>query len=236
MSNPNIVLATTTLYDSMENPRLPLALKTIAAAKACGYPFVVGDDSPKEVWEAIRRAGPNALHQAQKGMGPSRRHALRLALVLGGSDCIIVWLEPEKHTFVPLIDEVCAPFEEDPDLDLIIPRRRSLESYPPMQQLTEELGREGFRLATGCAFDSWFGPQAFRARVASYYLNYAGPPDLWDSIHVPAAQIIKAGHKVEEVVVDYQHPPEQLEENTLESYQKRVHQLATLSNALANNL
>ncbi len=232
----NIVLATTTWYDSMENPRLLLALKTIAAAKACDYPIVVVDASSEEIRQALRGNRGIVYPQVERGMGGSRRQAIREAVKLAGPDGIIVWLEPEKHTFIPLVEDVCRPFITDPDLDLVIPRRKSLESYPPMQQLAEEFGREGFRLATGRALDSWFGPQAFRARVASYYLDYAGPPDLWDSIHVPAAQIIKAGHKVGEVIVDYHHPPEQLEEETFLFYQKRISQLAVIAEAFADNL
>lgn len=105
-----------------------------------------------------------------------------------------------------------------------------------MQRHAEELGREGFRLATGRALDIWAGPQAFRARVADFYLNYHEKPDLWDSLVIPAARILKAGKKVDEIVVDYHHPPEQLEENTFDFWRRRIRQLATICDALTNNL
>ena len=232
----NIVLATTTFYKTLGDLRAALAIKMVEAATKCGYPVSVVDDSPEEIRRAIQTAGALVSPQRQKGMGASRRQTIEVARDLAKPDGIIVWLEPEKHTFVPLIAEVCQPFENDPALDLIIPRRRSLGSYPPMQQLAEELGREGFRLATGRALDSWFGPQAFRARVAHYYLNYDGQTDLWDSTQLPPARIVRAGHKVAEVVVDYTHPSEQLEEATFTFYQHRIRQLATLTQALTNNL
>ena len=235
MPKLNIVLATTTWY-SPDNPRLSLALKMAREAGTNGYPLVVVDNSVEEVRQTIQKAGAIVHPQAERGMGKSRRQVFREALRLAGPNGIVVWLEPEKYTFVPLIAKVCEPFEQNPDLDLVIPRRRSLETYPIMQQHAEELGREGFRLATGRALDIWAGPAVFRARVAHYYLDYKGPPDRWDSLVIPAALMVTTGRKVDEVVVDYHHPPEQLEENTFPFYEKRIEQLTVITESYRNHL
>jgi len=231
-----VVLATSTMYGSLEDMRVQLALKTTDEAHRNHYPIVTVDNSPESVKDELRIHGALVHNPEQKGMGAERRQAIREAAQRAGPDGIVVWLEPEKWTFVPLLEELLQYFSEDPDLDLIVPRRKSLASYPEMQQLAEALGREGFRLATGHDLDITFGPRVFRTRIAHFFLDYKGTPDLWDATHVPVMDAIKAGHKVTGVSVDYTHPEQQQTEDTLAFYELRVKQLHDLAQAMAQRL
>ena len=227
-----VVIATTTFYQSKSEVRARCALRLIDEATQKGYGVVVVDGgSPPKFCEAAGREGVSVYRASQSGMGASRRQAIALALRAE----VIVWTEPEKYPLVRDLDRVVAPIQED-RADLVIPQRWSLESYPPLQQLAEKFGNAFFNQLIGFnGMDPWFGPRAMNQDAARYFLDYPGTyGDKWDSIFVPLVRARAAGLRLASVEVDYIHPPEQTaeeEESTSMTY-KRYMQLANLIPAL----
>jgi len=224
-----VVIVTSTLYKGSDDVRAKLAIETICSAKEHGYPIVIVDSSPEEIRDSFRGHGAIVFDAEKQGMGIERRQAIRETTGLAGPDGIVAWMEPEKTPFVPLLGQVVKELIAQ-SADLAIPRRRSLESYPEIQQHAEWLGNEAFRMLTGMALDVWFGPRVFRSNIASFFLDYRGEyGDLWDSIFVPIIRAIKTGKKVIGVEVDYIHPKEQTAiEDDFPMFEKRINQLVTL--------
>lgn len=230
---PNIVIATTTMYESTEDTRFKLALKTVEAANKNGYIIIIADQStnseiPLTFMEKLE-SGKVLQPNKERTMGESIRAAISEADEWAGSDGFIVRMELEKHTFVRFIQKIVS-FMVTESVDLVIPRRKSMESYPYLQQLNEPLGNEIFRIATGVSLDIYFGPQIFCSHLATYYLQHKG--ERWDAIHCPAIGIIADGHRVAEYPVNYKHPPEQKEEDTWEMVERRLEQLIVLAEAV----
>jgi len=90
---------------------------------------------------------------------------------------------------------------------------------------------------TGHDLDVWFGPRVFRREMARYFLDYDGNKegygDLWDSTFIPVMDAITDGKKVKGVNLDFTYPPEQtaFEENHIDFYRKRLHQLNNINNS-----
>ena len=163
-------------------------------------------------------------------MGKSRRYAVKRALEKAGPDGVVVWIEPEKHPFVDSIEKVAKPIREG-KADLVIAERKSLESYPPIQQLCEKLGNHFFAMYTGLQADVWFGPHAMNRKYAEVFLAYNGHyGDRWDAIYTPIMRAITGGLRIEKVAVDYIHPAEQTQTETgnKDMDEKRFLQLTTL--------
>lgn len=228
-----VVIATTTMYKNVDEVRFKLAQNTIRKAKEQEYQIVVCDESSdKRIRELFRKEIANVLLGERKGMGAARRQSFSKAAELAGPDGIIVWMEPEKHTFVPLIGKVVSPLLGE-SADAVIPRRRSLTSYPEIQQHNEWIGNEVFRLLTGRSLDIYFGPQVFRSGLVNFYLDYDGEyGDKWDSIQVPVVRMIAAGKKIAEIIVDYVHPEEQKTETSFDMVERRFEQINNLKEAV----
>ncbi len=227
------VIATTTLFEDLNEIRAKLAVRTISEARKKGYQIVVVDGSPESVKEIFRKKGAIVFGEEKKGMGASRRQAIREATKLAGPDGIVIWVEPEKTPFIPHLRQViqCLLTEK---ADMVIPKRRSVESYPEIQQRFEWLANQAFQMFSGESLDVWFGPRVFRSNVSSFFLNYKGEyGDKWDSILIPVFRAIKAGLKVIGLEVDYIHPKEQtIAENDFAFFEKRRKQLNCLVEAL----
>lgn len=174
-------------------------------------------------------AGAKLYLAAEEGMGHQRRQVIGEAYNL--SKPIIAWTEPEKH---PLISELWKAVEpiNDGEADMVIPRRRSLDSLPTAQQYAEAFGNLFFKQLTRHDLDLWFGPRAWHRDLSSLFLNYAPGTnsDSWDSLHLPVMQAIIGGKRVQGVEVNYSHPPEQrqVEENDAVFTYKRLVQLHNL--------
>lgn len=215
----------------------------IRLACIAGYKVIVVDGSPESWVQAVlQQCGAVVLRETGKGMGAARRQAIQAAL---DSQCII-WLEPEKAPLVPLLAPVVRKITVD-GIDLVVPRRASLASYPQYQQYCELTGNHEVGNLTGRPeLDLWFGPRVMNPRVAKLFTGYDGEyGDRWDSIFAPVARAIamdepqssqSAGKpiKVASVVVDYRHPPEQTaaESNDKTMDRKRDQQLAELVDAM----
>jgi len=231
--NPDLVIATSTLYQNLREIRARLALKTIETAKIMNIPIIISDSSPNlKIRKAFEEKGA-IVFRGPIEMGPGRRQIIEQALKISGKKTFIVWMEPEKYPLVPLLLSIISQAES---IDMIIPGRKSLKSYPLSQQYAEPIGNRIFYLLTGLKLDVWFGPRIFVPECASFFLDYQGEyGDKWDSIFIPILRAIKAGKKITGIDIDYTHPKEQTveeEKHEIQFAMKRIQQLNLLTNAL----
>ena len=230
-----IVIATTTLYrSSLENDlvRAEIAKETITNAKELGYKIIVVDGgSSAELLRDFERLGAEVCQQELSGMGNCRRQAFKLAYDSGKE--IIVWTEPEKAPFIHQIDKAVKPII-DGSADLVIPKRKSLESYPVVQQYAELLCNTFLRELTGRDLDYCFGPRIWKREFSSYFTEYKGEyGDKWEVTLIPIIDAISAGERVASVEIDYVHPRQQTEseEKDLGMFRKRIEQIENSTNA-----
>lgn len=206
---PSTVLVTTTLYQSPDELRFKLALKTCAAAKAAEYQLIVADGSPNEhIRDLLRAQGATVFKRKESAMGASRREVLKAGLDTGAN--VIVWLEPEKYPLVPLLGTCIGMVRAG--IDIVVPDRVSLDSYPPYQELSElRANRELGRITYRPDLDLMFGPRVMSRVGAGLLCDYIGKPgeDNWEILFVPVLQALKMCLPVCSVQVPYVHPPEQ---------------------------
>ncbi len=228
------VLATTTFSKSYDL-RARLAVQTMEEARRYGYRIVVVDGGSDEKFRRdMRSRGAVLLDETERGMGPSRRQALRAARNLIGSEGIIAWLEPEKWPLVSELWKVLGPVRLG-YADFVQPSRQSLNSYPPYQQEAERRGNFAFLQATGLDLDVWFGPRIIGPRALPFWLDYQGEyGDKWESVMIPILRAAAAGLRILGEEVHYVHPPEQTaaEVGDEEMDRKRDEQLESIVAAL----
>ncbi len=231
-----VVIATCTFYDlnsKSDRCRAELAISTIKKVVSVGYEVMVVDNgSSKKLLKKFEDIGVHIFKQTLKGIGNGRRQAFREAYKTGGGT--IVWMEPEKVSYISQILKTIKPILEN-RADLVIPKRKSLKSYPTAQQLAEPLGNAFWKELTGKELDMWFGPRVWRRDISQYFLDYKGDyGDKWDSTFIPVMNAIHDGKKVISVDVDYVHPKKQrdIEEHDTGFYKKRIEQLNNLFVAL----
>lgn len=231
-------IATSTFYkagSANDEMRAELAKRFVREAVRLGYSLVIVDcGSSDELLKNFQSYGQNVhVYLEQKmSLGQSRRHAIKLALELGKS--VIATTEPEKVDYIHNISETVKPII-DGSADLVVPSRRSLNSYPVVQQYAEMMGNIFWKELTGNELDMWFGPRTFRKEMSTYFLDYNEEyGGKWDSIFIPVMDAIVDGKIVKSVVVDYTHPIEQtsFEEHDLSFHIKRFKQLENLIPAL----
>jgi len=223
-------VATTTFYRSVDDLRMKLALRTIKEAYENEYPIVVVDGgSPDEVCRQFHEQGAYLYHQEKPGMGASRRQAIAEAARLVNNDEVVIWMEPEKYTLVSEFPKI-VPLVLNGQVDLVVPARKTMASYPPEQQSAELFGNLAFAYLTCYNFDVWFGPRAMNQRAAQYFLDYQGEyGDKWDSIFIPLLRMVRDGLSLASIEVDYIHPQEQTAaESSFDFLVKRLDQLANL--------
>lgn len=231
----NVRVVTTTLSKNPDDLRVALAIRTINAVKAMtGNPMIVIDGSPEPVKDLLRSAGADVVDEdpTNKTMGDSRRQAVYWG-EMAGSD-IIIWMEPEKYPLVPFLPQLVAPVMNG-EFDLVIPRRRSLRSYPAYQMAKELEGNHEVASMTGRPdLDLWSGPRIMNRKAATLFTHYRGQfGDRWESIFIPVVETLSMGLRVGSVTVDYVHPPEQTAaESGPEFDQKRDVQLNVLVEAM----
>jgi len=224
-----IVIATTTMYKSVEDHRAQVALRTIQQTVQHGHKIVVVDSSPQKVKNMFSDAGAFVFQDNGKTYGQSIRQAIRLAIENAPPGTqFIARIEPEKDTIVRYLKHMTRHA-------ITIPRRASLSSYPVLQQHAENFGNEAFRIRTTRSLDMWFGPRVFYYTAAKFFLEYNGEyGDRWDSIFIPVIRAIAAGEDIGEEVVNFAYPPEQLaaENDSFEMVKKRLDQLSNLIQAI----
>lgn len=233
-----IVVCSLTSYkrsNSLETSRAALATRTFEKIKAIGIRIIVIDDnSEKEFIDAFEKTGAEVVQQKGTTYGSGRRQAIRA----GYSTCkpVIVLMEPEKYTFVPHILET-ARLILSGNADIVIPKRKSLSSYPYAQRHIEKYGNAVWKLVTGTNLDAWFGPHIIGRGSSHIYTNYDGKyGDLWDSTVVPLIDAIRSGKRCTSLKINYSHPVEQKEDESfsLEFTLKRLNQLNNLVNAITS--
>lgn len=232
----DICIATTTFYPDANSVRAQLAVKAAKEAAKHNIPFVVvdGESSGKFLREISVGGMHNIFHGKNRDdgtFGLSRRRAIGEASeVSAAGKGAVFWMESEKWPIVPYIRDIVQTMEIV-GADIIVPARKSLESYPPIQRLAERLGNMYFGKATDHNLDVWIGPRLIGPRALPYFLDYKGEyGDKWDSIFIPIVRAIADGLIVIGKEVDYVHPPEQTaeEEKDPEMDLKRLGQLQNL--------
>lgn len=235
----NIIIATSTLYKpnlKSDRIRMNLAKKLIKNASALDYEVIIVDGgSTMDLLTDFSNLGARVYEQQKKGMGNGRREAMRYAFETGRE--ILIWTEPEKANFISEISKTVKPILEGKS-ELVVPKRKSLDSYPITQQYSEPLGNLFFKKLTGFWLDIYFGPKIFNNKSVNYFLDYDGEyGDLWDSIQIPVMNAIFDKKRVLSVEVDYTHPREQteIEEDHLNFYRIRIEQLTNQMNSLESH-
>jgi len=150
----------------------------------------------------------------------------------------VVWLEPEKSTLVPLLRPAVDKIVTE-SYDLVMFRRKNLDSYPPEQIYTYKMVELAFKYLTNIECDFLFGPIALSKRSVDYFLAYKSKyGDVWDSIHIPKLYIIKDGLPWTQVEIDYQHPEvqTQAELGNMDLFIKRVEQIRVVTEALISEV
>ena len=228
------LVVTTTYYNpDVESDvfRSNLAKRGIKSATDLGYKVIIVDNgSSNEFLKYIENCGA-ILHQETKlSMGQQRRKVIQIATQSGGE--IIAFTEPEKIDYISKIALTASPIIEGLK-DLIIPRRKSLRSYPKEQQYAEAVGNLLWKNLTGYDLDIWFGPRTWRKDVSRYFLGYDGSyGDKWESINIiPLLEAIVGEVRIGEINIDYTHPIEQTQyEECNQTYLlKRIEQLHYLT-------
>jgi hypothetical protein len=232
-----VVIATTTFYNpdsEIDRHRAGNARNTVRNATEAGYTIVVVDGgSSDEFLREIECLGAQLHMEAGSGMGQSRRQTLQAAYDTGKP--VVAWTEPEKESYIPEIYKTAVPILEG-CVDLVVPRRNNMYSYPTAQQNAEPLGNSFWKALTGHDLDMWFGPRTWARDMSHYFLDYDGTEhgDKWDSIFIPVMDAIIDGKQVTGVEVNYTHPQVQtdMEDKSVKFYFKRLEQLDNLMRAL----
>lgn len=230
-----VVLATTTSYPSanFDKIRSNLAIEMIQNAQEKKYEIVIVDYNSSEIFlEKLKKMSANVIKLNENGFGKSKRLVISKALERGE---IIVLTEPEKISLIDFIPQLISPIETG-EAELVIPRRKSLSSYPSFQQNTEEKLNKKWFYITHTNFDISFGPRVLNSKSAFFFLNYTGIyGDRWESIFLPVIDAIKAGIKIKEVEINYIHPRIQTEyeEGNKTFDQKRLDQLNSLTKSIS---
>lgn len=232
------VIVTGTKYDlliHMEALRAKLALQTIKAARDAGYEIIVADaQSTPSFVEEMKKLGARVITGNTKTLGASRREGITQAMKLGKE--VIAFMEPEKVSYVKEVQKTALPILEG-KADMVIPHRKSLASYPRVQQLAEELANTVCAKLTNTYLDQWFGPRTWSKDCSKYFLDYAGEyGDAWEWQFIPVNEALADGKRVLSIDVDYTHPPEQTaaEEKDFAFFEKRLKQLECLKSIIAH--
>lgn len=234
------VIAVTTLYNLSKDSdkiRSELSKKTIKKAVDLGYEIIIIDEgSPNELISKFKDLGAKVYKSKSKGMGNGKREAIKIAFDLKKE--VIVLMESEKTDYVSGIIKTVEPIQTGA-ADLVVPKRKSLVSYPLVQQHSEALINFFVRELTGLNLDMSFGPRTFKRELCSYFLDYKGEyGDKWDSLYIPVLNAIHDKKNILSVDVDYTHPTKQteFEEHDLEFFKKRVDlQLCELTDILGKH-
>ncbi|MDO8657511.1 MAG: hypothetical protein Q7K55_02125 [Candidatus Levybacteria bacterium] len=231
------VIVITTSYNlnkDSDKIRAELSKKTIKKAHDLGYEIIIVDEgSPGGLIKTYRDFGAKVYQSKSKGMGNGKRQAIKIAFDLKKE--VIVLMEPEKIDYVSGIIKTVEPILTVA-ADIVVPKRKSLISYPLVQQYSETLLNFFVKELTGLDLDISFGPRTFKRDLCNYFLDYKGEyGDKWDSLYIPVLNAIHDKRNILSVDVDYTHPKEQteVEEHDLEFFKKRVDlQLCELTDIL----
>jgi len=234
----DLTVFTTTFYglDQTSQVRQKLAEKFIRNCSDLGINCVVVDGgSNQEFLDRVRLLkNVTLLVEPSFNMGESRRAALRLAMDTYKT-LHYLWAEPEKgdliteNSLLAIIKEL-----RDNKADIIVPQRAGFETLPDLQAWIEQRANKRATKIMDQSLnenlDLWFGPKMFNQTGASYFVNYKGKLDKWDSIIKPVIDAYKGGLRISSAEVDYKYDISQKkdEESNETIKRKRLEQYATI--------
>jgi hypothetical protein len=241
MNPERVVLATTTKYENgieSDEVRKDLALQLLSSARKIGYKVIVVDSSNNADFSNQLRNLGIVVHLDDKLDLTSQRNAAYKLATQQGTE-FILWTEPEKTTLIDYIPDMMKLFDEE-DLDIVVPRRKSLSSYPSFQQETETEGNATWKRLTGIDLDVFFGPRVWRKEVNNYFLNANSIKkhnDKW-ALYIPLLNAVLDNKKVGSIEIDYYYPQQQAEteENSQVFRDKRLKQLANFKELMESRL
>lgn len=232
----SITLVTSTKYDLLSDvskTRAKLALRTITQAIDFGFEVIVVDSgSSKKFKSKLDATGALVEHKKNLSMGAARRAGFLLASKKRSE--IVTWLEPEKTSFVSQILNTAKPILKG-SADIVIPARKSLDSYPDFQHLEEYTGNMFWADLTGMKLDIWFGPKTIHRSSLKYFTRYKGKyGDKWESLVIPVIDAYFDGKRIASVTVNYTHSKQEtnLEQGNIKSNVKRIEQLTLLTTSM----
>ncbi|MDP3793899.1 MAG: hypothetical protein Q8R07_04055 [Candidatus Uhrbacteria bacterium] len=208
------VIFTTTLYreDAVSAVRSVLAKRFLENAGKLGIRCVVVDGGSNPDFLIFLKSLPHVtlLEDPTLGMGEGRRAALNKALEFPVP--YFLWSEPEKDGLITQenLSRLLREFQ-DKKVDVIVPKRESMESLPKFQRQMESRAnqRAARLLNTDKILDLWFGPKAMNREGAKYFTDYKGKLDKWDAIIKPVLDAYRDGKRVASVPIDYTYDPSQ---------------------------
>ncbi len=231
----NTVIATIIGKGDSVRTRLHRSFARESAEYGYGGVAVFSKDADPDTLQHFNARGFSTYTQQGTTFGSAFREATKYALELGK---VVAYTEAEKVGYVSQIGKTAAPVLNG-QADEVVPRRRGLESYPPVQQRTETEGNLFFEMLTGHPLDVYFGPDTFNRAAGRHFLDYekvegSWKMDIWDAHMVPILDMLQAGLHVQSVGVAYEHPKEQrdAEIGDLDFTVKRFDQLARNSRAI----
>ena len=229
-------IATITLYNpnkEVDRIRIEIAKNSIQLATNLGYDVhIVDGGSPDEFLEYISSKGAHVYKQQGSSAGLVTRKAIQSAYDSGRE--YIAWTELEKESYIPKLYKTVEQILSK-QVDLVVPRRKSMQSYPEFQQYSDKFGNVFWRAATGTDLDVFFGPKTWRRDMSKYFLEYDGKyGNLWDATFVPLIYMLHDGKRITSVEVDFDYPKKQreIEERDHNMYLKRLRQLVLLSTTI----
>lgn len=237
----DLTIFTTTLYkeDPVSQVREKLAIKLLENARNLGVNVVVVDGGSNETFLQRVRVLPNVslVVDPSLKMGESRRKALQVAREQFHSP-FYMWVEPEKDALITAesLETMVAPLREN-STDMVVPKRKSLETLPPLQaKLEQRANKRASKITYGEekneneVLDMWFGPKLFNETVSEYFARYHGKLDKWEAVLKPIINAYHDGKRIASVEVNYEYDPSQSgsEAGDRAMQLKRLEQYATI--------
>lgn len=210
-----------------------LALETIKQAVEHGVqPILIDNGSSEKFVTAARHAYATVEISDKSGISLNRQKAIRAALASGKK--FLVASDPEKVAIPAVcLPEMLGPLERG-EADIVMPYRteKAWRTYPPEQVVTEKrineqvnalLRRYDILGTKDHDIDICFGPSAFTAKAAKYYLDWLvlkdnailakqhgiEPTSYGNAMMFPPISALLDGARVVSIPVPYEHPAEQ---------------------------
>jgi hypothetical protein len=217
MNASTVSVITTTYYpdptDPIQQVRATLALKTIRALGNASFPVTVIDGGSDESIFPIHELDARVITVDDHDMVFTRQLAAASVVDRNPFLTHMVWLEPEKDLADQLPQWIERAVEES--AAVLIPMRKSMESYPLHQQISERALNEQLADIFGREMgDQVFGPRIFRRdAVIKHWLrdfgDYNSEARQWSAITAPAWSALAAGDRVVGLPVDFEYPQTQ---------------------------
>lgn len=234
-------VVTVTYYPDTSDIRFRLALELCKLATRHKIHLIIVDDSPDPTVRDRFQDGANGyvhVFQQDKDTYSGKGGALRQAIIKATewiqensatnsghvlSDAAICFTEPEKLDLMNHVHDIVKPILNG-KVDVVVPTRNDelfRQTYPIEQYHSESFGNmhfdllskqlEGFQMEGATKLDWLFGPFAFKAELASSWLNYGG--NSWDAQMIPYVRGVRHHNwRIMSVTVNFMQPKEMKEQ------------------------